>query len=119
MDPVSNADRVVRILREQLERKSKTRVDGKSKPGTVDLVERGNARVAATVGSIARQGLDESALQRLIVEHLLVEQFGSQLVNDAKFQQIVDCVMDMIITDKGTRALLHQALVQLRADVTL
>ncbi len=119
MDPVSNADRVIRILREQLERKSKTRVDGKSKPSTVDLVEQGNARVAATVGSMARQGLDDSALQRLIVEHLLVEQFGSQLVNDAKFQQIVDRVMNMIMTDKRTRSLLDQSLVQLRADVTL
>lgn len=118
MDPVSNADRVVRLLRERLERKTKPRVGDKSSPNTVNLGDHGTARVATILGSLARQGLDDRPLQRLLVEHLLTEQFGSQLVNNAKFQQIVDRVMGTIATDAGTMSLLNQALDQLRAEVT-
>jgi hypothetical protein len=113
MIPVSNTDRLVRQIRQRLEERSSAGINVKA--GSTDRVRpRGSAAVKAITSPIAKSGIEEEHLQRLIVEHLLVEQLGPKLANDAKFQQVIDQVTQSMTADISTKALMEEVLNQLR-----
>ena len=55
-------------------------------------------------------------LQRAFVQSLLTEQFDRRLINDARFQQVVDRVTDALGEDEGTSRLLGRMMDELRAS---
>ncbi len=105
MDPVSNADRLVRLLRQQLEERSRSKRTQKtqtSEPVRQDGVE----RLRAFAGEVVGAGGQDHQLRRLLVEQLLSDQFGPDFVNEPRFQQIVDQVAETMAADPSISALL-------------
>lgn len=114
MDPLSNTDRIVRQIRRRLEERSKAEVKNRS-TGAAKVQLHGPAAVNEIAGPIARGGLEDDKLQRLVIEQLLADQFGPKLVNDSKFQQIVDQVAQVMVDDAAIGEFFAQAIAQLRS----
>jgi hypothetical protein len=114
MDPVSNANRLAMLLRQRLDERSRAgpaaRAGRKEAKGTGDVAGRDAMR-----GADAVEALDDRKLKRVMIEHILVDQFGPALVNDASFQQLVDQVTEAIEADKNGALTLSQALAEVRA----
>jgi hypothetical protein len=114
MDPISNADRLARLLRQKLEERAKTKKGAPaSKPQQIQ--PRGIDAVRAATGRLATSGVDDQHLKRALVEQLLADQFGVEMINDPQFQQIVDRVFDIMQNDKA----IADALVGAMADLKL
>ena len=108
MDPVSNADRLVRLLRQKLEERDRTKKRQKTaekQPVRLDGLE----HVRAVAGEIAQAGADDRQLHRLLIEQLLSDQFGPGLINEPRFQQIVEQVSEMMAGDPAISALLSSS----------
>jgi uncharacterized protein YoaH (UPF0181 family) len=116
MDPISNVDRFVRQLKAKLEERNKVRgVASTASAAKIKAVHpRGAAGVQAIATEFVRAGLDDTQLRRSLVEQLLADQFGPTLINEAKFQQIVDRVNDIMAADVGIGELLNQVMGELR-----
>lgn len=110
MDPISNIDRVVLLLRQRLQERAKL---GSSKaarneqdPGASGL---DNVQALAAV-----DGVDDGQLGRALIQGILVEQFGSDVINDAKFQQVVDRVTETLASDEDGSQLMARVVGELR-----
>lgn len=115
MDPVSNSDRLVRLLRQKLQQRARARVarpSGTTGPGRADAV-RGVANQMARAGDG-----NDAQLRRALVEQLLAERFDGALTNDAQFQQIVSDVTELMRDDPAIEALLATAVTHLREAST-
>jgi len=114
MDPVSNATRIAMMLRQRLEERSRAGAAARSgrnqAKGTGDVAGKGALR-----GADAVEALDDRKLKRVVIEQILVDQFGPGLVNDASFQQLVDQVTEAIEADAGGALTLSRALAEVRA----
>jgi len=108
MDPISNVDRLVLLLRQRLaERSTATRNSAaarRSSPPPADAV-----RALAAV-----EGMDERHLRRALIQNLLSDVFGQRLVNEAQFQQVVDRVTQTIEDDPDTARLLQRVVGDLK-----
>jgi hypothetical protein len=113
MDPISNADRLVRLLRQRLEERGKAKT-GKSVATASSVQQRGIEATKAIAGRFARDGGSDAALRRTLVEQLLADQFGAGLINDTKFQQLVDKVATAMEADPGVAELLEQVIAELK-----
>ncbi len=113
MDPISNADRLVLLLRQKLEERAKAgiavRSDGKAKAGTRSAGEASGVRALAAV-----EGVDERSLRRAVVQNLLADEIDPELINDAQFQQIVTRVTEAIEEDANASGLLARVVSDLR-----
>lgn len=113
MDPISNADRLARLLRQKLEERSKTGKRTATAPRQA-VQPRGVEAVRAVTGRLAGAGVDDAHLKRALIEQLLADQFGSEMLNEPRFQQIVDQVADIMQTDKSISDLLGKAMADLK-----
>jgi hypothetical protein len=114
MDPISNADRLVRMLRQRLEERAKAQ--GKTKIGKpTPAVSRGPDAVRAIAGHLARSGVEGDHLNRAIIEQLLADQFDPALVNEPGFQRIVDQVTATMGADPAVAAIMNAVIVELTA----
>jgi len=111
MDPISNADRLVLLLRLKLEERAKSNAANRaaSKPHTEAPASPLDVRALATI-----DWSDERPMRRAIIQSLLADQLGPELVNDAQFQQIVTRVSDAIEDDTGASELLTKVVAELR-----
>ena len=111
MDPISNADRLVLLLRQRLEErmKSSSAARGAAKPVADAPVGPSDVR-----GLAAIDWTDERPLRRTIIQTLLADQLGQELVNDAQFQQVVSRVSEAIEEDPQAADLLTCAISDLR-----
>jgi hypothetical protein len=113
MNPISNADRLARLLRRKLEGRAKAKAPALStRPDEVR--SQGIEAVSAITSKFARAGANDKQLRRSLVEQLLADQFGPKLANEAKFQQVIDQVEEMMATDPTIGPLLDRALLQIR-----
>ena len=114
MDPISNADRLVLQLRQKLQERAKANAAGRG--GRKE--ERQGAEAPAEPSGLqalaAVESADEHTLRRAFVQSLLADQLGSELINDAQFQQIVTRVTDAIEEDPGAARLLTRLIGELR-----
>jgi hypothetical protein len=113
MDPVSNADRLVLLLRQKLQERAKggaaARGGRKEHPGADASAEPSGLQALAAVDSA-----DEHTLRRAFIQNLLADQLGPDLLNDAQFQQIVSRVTEAIEEDPGASRLLNRLIGELR-----
>ena len=110
MEPISNADRLVMLLKQKLEERAKAqRGGGKSKSNVAVPLEPSWVRALA-----ALEGADERSLRRAIIQNLLADQLDPALLNDAQFQQVVSRVTDAIEDDRGASQLMGQVVAELK-----
>lgn len=113
MDPISNADRLLLLLRQKLLDRSKAasssgRVAG---PAARRPPSAGLGSVQALAGI---EGLDERQFRRALIQVLLADQLGEGLINEAEFQQVVERVTEAIGEDRVAAGLLDRAVGDLR-----
>jgi len=113
MDPVSNADNLVLLLRQKL--RERMRAAAKGRAGAQQKAGGEQVRMSAIQQLAAVEGVDERLLRRALVQNLLVEHFGSSMLNDAQFQQIVSRVTVAIEEDTDASNLISHLLSELRA----
>jgi hypothetical protein len=115
MDAISNADRFVILLRQKLaERAQAKRPSSTSRPDANPTA--GHDAVRAIAGRTARAGAEDRKLRRTIVEQLLTDRFGAALVNEARFQQIVDQVSELMASDPDLGDLFAEVMTQVKAS---
>jgi hypothetical protein len=113
MDPISNVDRIAILLRQKLLDRARANGPEKSKAGEQSLEAQTNALDAARALATI-QNLDDRQRRRALVQGVLVEQFGPDLVNDAQFQQLVERVSSAIEGDEMSSAILSDLIAKLQ-----
>lgn len=108
MEPISNVDRLVLLLRQKLAERSKAGPAGRA--GARAEAERGATGLEGVQALAALEGINERQLRRALIQSILTDQFGAEMINDARFQQVVDRVTETIEQDEAAAALLGQAL---------
>jgi hypothetical protein len=114
MDPVSNANRIAMMLRARLQERARANAGGRTSRSDSKGSE-GTAKKGAVRSAEAIEGLDDRRLKRALIEDILTDQFGTTLVNDARFQQVVDQVTDAIDGDAEGAAIFSRVVDDLRA----
>jgi hypothetical protein len=110
VDPISSSDRILALLRIRLSEQAKTR----STRGGATAASNRKSGAMATVRSLSEiEGVDAHQIRRQFLQEVLAEQLGSDLVQDAKFQTVVDNVLDALSRDEGTNALLNRVVMDL------
>src|SRR5215467_3687818 len=109
MEPISNADRLVLLLRQKLQERAKAA--SVTKPG---------AKPASNVGSLSEssgvhaptpiEGADERPFRRAVIQNVLADQLGPALMNDAQVQRVVSRVTDAIEEDPEAAELLSRVI---------
>jgi len=116
MDPISNVDQLVLLLRQRLE--ARTAGSRSSKSGKANG-PKSPARDALGAGAVAAlaavDNVDDRQFHRALIQNILVEKFGAHLVNEAQFQQVVDQVSAYLETDEEASRLLARVTGDLRA----
>jgi hypothetical protein len=114
MDPVSNANRIAMLLRQRLQERARTA--SATGTGKKNVGGAGDASGRSAVrGAAAIEELDDRKLRRVIVENILADQFGGGVINEARFQQIVDQVAEAIEADDRGALVLAEVMSDLRA----
>lgn len=116
MDPISNVDRITLLLRQRLLDRAKA--GSASKAGGASGAARSaeaQTGVSALTAAAALGALDDRQLGRSLIQSVLCTEFGDDLINDARFQQVVDRVTEALQADEGTSALLARAVADLRS----
>jgi hypothetical protein len=114
MDPIFNADRLVRLLRQRLAERSKAKPSQPTNPAS-ELQNRGIESTKAITGNFARAGGSGKATRRTLIEQLLADQFGNELVNEPKFQELVERVAVTMEADPAVAEMLEQVTEELKA----
>lgn len=112
MDPISNVDRLVLLLRLRLQERDPSRRPNRG----ARKAEARAGGVAAAQALAAAEEIDDRQLRRALIQGLLSDHFGQRLVNEAKFQRMVDRVVAAIETDEVGKALMDRVTDELRAQ---
>ncbi len=113
MEPISNTDRLVMLLRQKLQERVKTTSSGRT--GAKQKPDRSTPAEATGLESLAALGgVDDRQFRRAVVHSILADQFGPDLINEAQFQQVVTRVTDVIESDPAVAQLLDQVVADLR-----
>lgn len=111
MDPISNVDQLVLVLRRKLLERTKTSGKGDRKTATPD---RAPARLDAVYEMARLDGVDDRMLGRALIQSILADHFSPRVINEAKFQQVVDRVVDTLRDDDAGARLLANIVRELR-----
>lgn len=112
MEPISNVDRLVILLRQRLAERANV-APGRGK--TAQAVAR-TTPASALSALAAIEGIEERHLRRALIQNLLSESLGEKVVNEASFHQVVDRVVQTIEADAQASGLLHRMVRELKAD---
>lgn len=115
MDPVSNVDSLVLLLRQRLLERSRAALGARKgdNRSAADRAATGPDHIHALA---AIEGVDDHQLKRALIQNILAEQLGAGLINEARFQQVVDRVTDTIDADATSSGLLSRLVGELRAS---
>lgn len=113
MDPISNVDRIVLLLRRKLEERGRSARAGGNRPKSESTATTSPVTGLGAIAAI--EGVDERQLRRTFIQMLLADQLGANLVNDAQFQQVVTRVTEAIEEDAAASRLLSRLISDLRA----
>ena len=110
MTRISNADHVLLLLREQLQKIGQAR---KERTNRSDRVRSSTPRPIARLQAMA--SLEEGEeFRRTLVRAILTEEMGEAMANDPSFQAVVDNVYRMISATPDGQELIDRAGRQLR-----
>ena len=109
MDPISNTDRIIAILRQRLRERSASAGKAAGEGARRAPTPAGLAALGALTGA------DRAQLRRACIQALLADQLGRGLLNDAQFQQVVTRVVETIGEDPVALDLLDRVVDELRA----
>ncbi|MEO1045890.1 MAG: hypothetical protein AAFX04_10655 [Pseudomonadota bacterium] len=107
MTRIDQNQQLIALVRQQLERLSKTRKAVRPKTSAGD----GSAdsdRLSALQRLDALKQAAPERLHRALIEGLLLEEFGDGVANDARFQNVVDRVLMLLRSDAETQRLLDR-----------
>ena len=110
MDPISQVDQLAMILRQRILDQSKTRAPKRKGPDSGTK----SSWVANLKAMAATDTIDDHQLRRALVQNILADQFGQTLVNETKFQQVVERVTEALEADEVGAALIGRCVVELR-----
>lgn len=111
MTRINNADHVLTLLRDHLERTRKSR---KRDQPIAPRDRHSNQGPVERVLHLARvEALPSTELARALIAGLLTEEFGDAVANDPGFQRMVGDVQRTIEADERGRALMQKAITQL------
>lgn len=115
MDPISNVDRLVLLLRQRLRERSlaASATPGATRRSAGEPGKAGMDNVRALAGV---EDIGDRQLARALVQNILADQFGRSVINDAQFQQVVDRVTETIEGEPDASALLAGVVSDLRAS---
>lgn len=113
MQPISRVDQVLLLLRKQLA--GRTPRTPATATGAAALGRTGDEPLAETLSrritELRAAGMsDRRSLGRVLLEQILLNQFGRELMNDTNFQRIVDTVHGELEDDPAVAELLDQLL---------
>ena len=113
MEPISNADRLVLLLRQKLQERAKATSAAKqgAKPAS-DVA--GPSEPSGVLAPIPVESADERPFRRAVIQNILADQLGPALINDAQFQHVVSRVADAIEDDPDASELLSRVIADLR-----
>jgi hypothetical protein len=111
MDPISNSDRLVMLLRQKLEERAKAQRAG-ARPQAQGAAP---SQPSAVQAMAAAENADERSLRRTIIQNLLADQLDPALLNDAQFQQVVTRVNDAIADDRGASELMSRVIADIKS----
>lgn len=112
MTRIGNVDRILLLLREQLQRAGEGRPQPRaSHTGSAGQTEQRPLDRARTLASLS--AVDPDQRRRLVVRTLLLEEFGEKAGADPAFAALVDRVFAMIEDVPGADGLIDRAIVQL------
>ncbi|OQW70374.1 MAG: hypothetical protein BVN33_17515 [Proteobacteria bacterium ST_bin13] len=115
MTRISNADQVLLLLREQLQRAGKT--SGSKRKSQTDRAGPATVRPLERVrGLAALDTLNDDEVRRAIIRGILTEELGEAVGNDAAFQATIDNVVRIIGDAPGGSDLLNRAVAQLKEN---
>jgi len=109
MQPISNVDKLVLILRRRLETRA-----GAPDARKRERVATSKTPLEAVHAVAALDDVDDRQLKRALVQGVLAESFGQGFVNDANFQQLVDQVTDALDKDPDLGGLMQRVASDLR-----
>ena len=112
MEPISNADRIMAILRQRLREKAAAQA-GKA------ATARGQPAPQSPVGGLAAlaelKGATPAQLRHACIQALLSDQLGEGLLNEAQFQQVVSQVVTTLSEDPAAARLLDRVIGDLKS----
>lgn len=114
MDPISNVDRLVFLLRQRLQERAKAGAAARPTrrgAGEGQAVGLDNLQALAAI-----EGVDDRQFRRALIQNILADQLGPHLINEARFQQVVDRVTETIEGDGAGAQLLNRLVSELRAQ---
>ena len=114
MEPISNADRFVALLRAKLAERVDAKTARRDGPQPRGPILQGGDAARELAVSAARAGQDDRRLRRTIVEQLLSERFGARLTNEPRFQELVTQVTEMMDADPEIGAILEEVIDEVR-----
>jgi hypothetical protein len=114
MTRISNVDHVMLLLRQQLQRMSKTERQRRSGNVSSTTSERREPALGRIEEITRADELSDDDLARTLVGALLVDEFGEAVANDPKFHTLVGEVHRIIASDADSKALLQDALKEVK-----
>ena len=112
MDPISNVDRLVILLRQRLQERNKAAASKSERRG--EFAERTLTGLENVQAMAATEAVDDGQLGRALIQSILADHFGPEMINEAKFQQVIDRVAEALESDRGGSALLARMVGELR-----
>jgi len=108
MTRITNADHVLLLLRNHLERTQKERRK-RTKAQTSEREKAQSSPLQRVERLAGADGMPESEIRKALISGLLAEEFGEAVINDPQFNQLVDDVLGIIERDADAGALLTAA----------
>ncbi len=113
MDPISNVDALVLLLRKRLAERARSTASGK--PADRSVGDQPQAQMDGVHALAAVAGISDHQLGRALIQRVLAEQFGAQAINEPKFQAVVTRVTETLEQEPSAALLLSRVLKDLRA----
>lgn len=108
MTRITNSDQIMLLLRQQLQRTTGRKDASRTNRSTRGRETPKNA--AARIRAIGQlSDFSSEDFERALIQSLLAEELGEGLLNDPRFQKIVDNVLSMLASDAATRRLIGDA----------
>lgn len=110
MEPISNVDRLVLLLRQRLDERARV---APGRAASAANIRRNDPPAIQALAAV--EGVDDRHLRRALIQNLLSESFGEKIINEAGFQQVVNRVTQTIEADVETARLLDRLVRDLKA----